>query len=201
MIVKSCATPAVCVLEPVILSRVAVPGVPVAVKVTGEPDSAPEVAVSVLDPAVVPSVQAGDVAMPELSVVTVAGDPGDAKDPPPDATANVTDSPCTGLPAESVTNTEGAVATADPAVADCPSPALTAMVAAGPGPVAVMSAVADVSTPDAKVNVVATESDPVKDRPVKVATPLIADMVVVPVSVPLAAVSVTLAVEVVTLLS
>lgn len=114
VMVRSCATPAVCVLDPVITRRAAAPGTPVAVKVTGEPDNDPEVAVSVFEPAVVPNVHAGDVAMPELFVVTV---PDDANDPPPDATANVTDSPCTGLPAESVTNTDGAVDTADPAVA------------------------------------------------------------------------------------
>jgi len=65
----------------------AVLAVPVAVKVTGEPVSDPDVTVSVFDPAVVPSVHAGEVAMPELFVVA---EPDDAKDPPPEATANVT---------------------------------------------------------------------------------------------------------------
>ena len=78
-----------------ITKRAAVPGSPVAVKVTGDPVRPVEVAVSVFEPAVVPSVQAGDVAMPDASVVTV---PDEASEPPPEATANVTDVPCTGFP-------------------------------------------------------------------------------------------------------
>src|SRR3989442_1497301 len=58
--------------------------------------------------------------------------------PPPDATAKVTATPLTGLPFASCTITEGSTATAVPAVADCPFPALTAVsVAAPPVPVAV----------------------------------------------------------------
>ena len=98
-----------------ITSLLAAPAVPVAVNVTGEPDSEPEVAVRVFAPAVVPSVQAGDVATPEEFVDTT---PDDARDPPPVATANVTDTLGTALPAASLTNTLGAVDTAAPAVAD-----------------------------------------------------------------------------------
>lgn len=94
--------------------RVAAPGSPVAVNVIGDPVKPDEVAVSVFAPAVVPKVHAGDVAMPEALVVTV---PEEASEPPPDATANVTDVPWTALPCASVTSTEGAVVTADPTVA------------------------------------------------------------------------------------
>lgn len=123
---------------------VAAPGLPVAVNVTGDPVSDPDVAVRVFDPAVVPRVQAGDVAMPDESVVTV---PDAASEPPPLPTAKMTDSPCTGLPAESVTNTDGAVATALPAVADWPSPAFAAIVVALPAPT-VIDCVATVKAPD-----------------------------------------------------
>jgi hypothetical protein len=58
-------------------------GKPVAVNVTGEPVMDPDVAVKVFDPAVVPKVQAGEDAMPEESVITVAGEPGAANDPSP----------------------------------------------------------------------------------------------------------------------
>ena len=95
MIVRSCEDPAVWVADPVITKRAAVPGSPVAVKVTGDPVRPDEVAVSVFEPAVVPSVHAGDVAMPDASVVTV---PEGASEPPPDATVNVTDVPWTALP-------------------------------------------------------------------------------------------------------
>jgi hypothetical protein len=77
-------------------AAVAAPAAPVAVNVTGEPESDPDVAVSVFAPAVSPRVHAGDVAMPsESSVVTVVGVP---TEPPPLATANVTDTPATMLP-------------------------------------------------------------------------------------------------------
>src|SRR3989442_1504403 len=58
--------------------------------------------------------------------------------PPQDATAKVTATPLTGLPLASCTITEGSTATAVPAVADCPLPALTAIALAAPAvPVAV----------------------------------------------------------------
>jgi hypothetical protein len=70
------------------------PAVPVAVNVTGLPPSPLEVAVSVLVPAVVPSVQDVTAAMPLPLVVTgVVG----VTVPPPEATANVTETPATGL--------------------------------------------------------------------------------------------------------
>jgi hypothetical protein len=85
------------------------------VNVTGEPVKPADVAVSVFAPAVVPNVHAGDVATPSEFVVTVAGAPND---PPPLATANVTDTPDTTLPFASLTTTLGAVLTAVPTVAD-----------------------------------------------------------------------------------
>jgi hypothetical protein len=113
----------------VIANCVAAPAVPVAVKVTREPLRDPLVAVSVLAPAVVLTVQAGLVAMPALSVVTTPLEP---KVPEPVATAKVTDAPLTALPCASVTFTDGAVATAVPTVALCPVPPFTAIVVAGP---------------------------------------------------------------------
>src|SRR5439155_558597 len=73
---------------------VAVPAVPVAVKVTGLPAKPFEVAVSVLVPAVVPRIHLVAAAMP--SAVVITGWFGLAE-PPPDATANRTFTPATGL--------------------------------------------------------------------------------------------------------
>src|SRR5205823_5190466 len=75
------------------------------------------------------------VAIPLAPVVTgVVG----VTVPPPDPTANVTLTPPTGLPFASRTTTEGAIGTADPAVADWPFPALIAIWLAVPAvPVAV----------------------------------------------------------------
>jgi len=86
----------------------------VAVKVTGLPDRVPDVAVSVLLPAVVPRVQLPTVAIPLTLVVWLAP----VTLPPPVATAKVTLTPATGLFAASRTITDGATATAEPAVAD-----------------------------------------------------------------------------------
>ena len=91
----------------------AAPAVAVAVKVRGEYVNEPDVAVSVLLPAVAPKVQDPRVAIPKLFVVWVAP----VIEPPPVATAKVTLTPLTGLLLESFTITDGAVATADPAVA------------------------------------------------------------------------------------
>ncbi len=49
--------------------------------------------------------------------------------------------------------TDGAVPTADPAVADCPLPAFNAMFTAGPAPEGAKSAeVAEVKEPDSKIS-------------------------------------------------
>jgi hypothetical protein len=92
-------------------SFVAVPGVPVAVKVAGEPVRPALVAVRVFGPAAVPRVQLPTVAMPELLVVVVAP----VREPPPVATAKVTLTPETGALDASSTRTLGAMATAVPA--------------------------------------------------------------------------------------
>src|SRR5438876_405453 len=114
---------------------VAAPAVPVAVKVTGLPVSPVAVAVSEFGPAVGPSVHDVTAAIPLLPVVTgVVG----LTVPPPDAAANVTLTPPTGLPFASRTITEGATGTAVPAVADWSLPALIAIELAAPAvPVAV----------------------------------------------------------------
>src|SRR5436189_203356 len=91
--------------------------VAVALNVAGLPVRLVDVAVSVLAPAVVPSVQLVGEAMPLAFVVALPPD----TDPPPLATAKVTDTPDTGLLFASVTFTDGATATALPAVADCAS--------------------------------------------------------------------------------
>ena len=108
---------------------VAAPAVPVAVIVNGEPVKVPLVAVKVFAPASVPSVQAGLVAMPVLSVVTA---PLEAKEPDPLATAKVTDTPLTALPWASVTFTDGAITTAVATVALWLLPLFTAIVVDAP---------------------------------------------------------------------
>src|SRR5437773_4010301 len=90
----------------------------VAVNVTGV--AVPAVAVSVLAPADVPSVQDVIVASPLASVMSsVAG----LTVPLPDATAKRTGTPAVGLSNWSRTSTAGGVATAVPTVADCVLPA------------------------------------------------------------------------------
>ena len=92
---------------------VALPAVPVAVKVAGLPVNPVNVALSVFVPAVVPSVQLPTVAtplLPELGVAPVT-------DPPPLATANVTVTPATTLAFASVTFPDGATGNDVPAVA------------------------------------------------------------------------------------
>src|SRR5439155_45176 len=109
--------------------ELAAPAVPVAVKVTGLPVSAPDVAVSLLDALPSSSVHDVTAAIPFAPVVTdVVG----VTVPPPDATANVTLTPPTGLPFASRTITEGSTATAVPAVADWPFPAWIAICVAAP---------------------------------------------------------------------
>jgi hypothetical protein len=93
--------------------RVTGPASPVAVKVSGDPVSPDAVAVMVFVPAVLPRVHEPTVAIPEEFELAVSEVP----DPPPLATAKVTDRPDTGFPPESVTSTDGAIDTAEPAVA------------------------------------------------------------------------------------
>src|SRR5205807_576825 len=128
----------------------AAPAVPVAVNVTGLPESEPEVAVRVLLPTVGLSVQLPTVATPLVLVVWV---------PPvivpfPGATANVTVTPVTGFPFASLTITDGGALTAVPAVADWLVGLFAAIVAPAPAvPVAVNVTGLPVSDPDVAVNV------------------------------------------------
>src|SRR5947207_1000366 len=110
-------------------SRVAVPAVPVAVKVTGLPliPDPSALAVSVSGPAVGPSVHDVAAAMPSAPVVVVGG----VTVPLPGATVKFTVTPGTGLPPASFTITEGGGVTTVPAGADVP-PAFRAIVAAAP---------------------------------------------------------------------
>src|SRR5437867_2865971 len=112
------ATPLCAALDGAVVSAsfVAAPAVPSAVKVTGLPvipDPA-AVAVSVFVPNVVLSVQLPTVAIPLPFVVWVPP----VTLPLPGAGANVTVTPCTGLPLPSCTITDGGEATALPASAD-----------------------------------------------------------------------------------
>src|SRR5207248_2988758 len=121
----------------------AAPAVPVAVNVTGLPESVPDVAVSVLDPAVVESVQPPTAAMPLASVACAAP----VTLPLPGPAAKLTDTPATGLLNASVTMTDGAIGTAVPAGADCPLPPWGAMVAAVAGFTAMSAVSVTVTVP------------------------------------------------------
>jgi hypothetical protein len=107
----------------------AAPGVPVTVKVTGLPESVPEVAVSVFVPTAVPSVHAVTAAIPSTPVGTaVVG----LTLPPPAVTAKVTATPDTGFPLASFTTTDGAGLAALPTVPDALGVVFAAIVAAAP---------------------------------------------------------------------
>jgi len=107
------AAPTVAVCDVALLARkfVAVLAVPVAVNVTGLPESPLAAAVRVFAPALEPSVQDVSVAIPEPFVVTVPPLAGDVE-PPPAVTVKVTTVPVTALPFTSRTSTEGATDTA-----------------------------------------------------------------------------------------
>lgn len=131
------------------------PAIPVAVKVTGV--SAPADADSVFAPAVVPSVHDPIVAMPLALVVAEAP----VTLPFPVATANVTVVPAIGLLFESVTFTDGAVVTAAPAIAVCPSPATMLIAPAAPAvPVALNVTGDPANEPDVAVSVLAPALEP-----------------------------------------
>jgi hypothetical protein len=108
------SVPAVAASEVAVFAAIdaAAPAFPVAVKVTVLLDEDPLVTVSVLLPDTLPSVQLPTVAMPLVFVVARAP----VTDPPPDATANVTDTPLSGFPNGSVTITLGGGDTGSPAV-------------------------------------------------------------------------------------
>jgi len=102
--------------------------VPVALNVTGEPESPVEVAVTVFVPAVGPSVKVEEALPSELVVVLVT-----ERDPPPAVTANVTLTPLTGLLLASLTITTKGLDSAVPTVPLWPLPEKKAILAAGPG--------------------------------------------------------------------
>jgi hypothetical protein len=87
--------------------------------------------------------------MPALSVVTVLGEPNE---PPPVATAKVTDTPLTALPCASVTLTDGAVVTAVLTVALWLFPPVTAIVVAVPELTVTVAAFAAVNVVGLEVN-------------------------------------------------
>jgi len=99
-------------------------------KVTGEPFKPAADAVREFAPAPVPSVQLPTAAIPEAFVTAVPP----VIEPPPLATANVTDAPPTGLLYVSAITTLGVIATAVPTVADCELPAFGVTFAATPVP-------------------------------------------------------------------
>src|SRR5882762_3245203 len=177
------AVPAVAVwLLPALSAIVlAVPAAPVAVKVTGLPVSPVAVAVSEFEPAVGPRVQDVTVAIPFVPVVTgVVG----TSVPPPDATANVTATPATGLPLASCTITDGSIGTAVPAVAVWLLPALSAIVLAVPAvPVAVNVTGLPMSPLDVAVSVLVPAVGP-SVHDVTVAIPLAFVVCVDPVTLP-----------------
>src|SRR5713101_4063006 len=108
---------------------VAAPAIPVAVNATGLPARPAAVAVRVFVPAVVAKVHDVTAAIPLAFVGTaVVG----LTVPPPDATVNVTATPATGHPNEFVTRTDGAMATALPALAVWLFPPLMAIWVAAP---------------------------------------------------------------------
>lgn len=109
----------------------AAPIVPVAVKVTGLPVRPVAVAVSVLEPAVEPSVHDVRAAIPSELVATVLPLAGDVV-PPPAVTANVTLTLATALPLASFTITLGGVGKVELADAVWLLPAFTAICVAAP---------------------------------------------------------------------
>ena len=136
-------TPLRAVLEGGVVSTScdAAPAVPVAVNVTGLPDSVPDVAVNVFVPAVGLKVQDVAAATPSAPVATgVVG----VTDPLPGAAVNVTATPATGLPLASLTITAGGECTALPAGASCVTGLFAAIDAAVPALSAIAPDVAGV---------------------------------------------------------
>src|SRR5712692_9429709 len=157
------------------------PATPVAVKDTGLPVRASDVAVNVFGPAAVPSVQDVTAAMPPALVSTaVVG----VTVPPPTVTAKVTATPATGLPLASFTITDGGMSTAVTTVAVWLLPALTAIWVAVPAVTVTVPDVTGVSDVAAKLSVRAP-TRPVMARSVNTAVPLaVVVTVAVPPSVP-----------------
>src|SRR6266550_4704146 len=157
-------TVAACVSPAWIVSCVAAPAMAVAVNVTGV--AVPAVAVSVLAPADVPSVQDVIVAIPLASVMTAVG----LTVPLPDATAKRTGTPAVGLSNWSRTSTAGGVATAVPTVPECVGPAWIVSCVATPA-VAVAVNVTGLTVPVEALSVLAPAVVP-RVQDVAVAIPL-----------------------------
>ncbi len=129
----------------------AAPAVPVAVNVTGLPESDPDAAVSVFGPTVGLNVHEVRAAIPSDPVLTgVVG----VTVPLPAAGVNVTATAATGFPFASFTITDGGEVTAVPAVADWLVGLFAAIVAAAPAvPVAVKVTGLPDKVPELAVNV------------------------------------------------
>jgi hypothetical protein len=141
---------------------VGAPTPPVAENVTGLPVSPFTAAVSVLAPAVVPSVQLVSVATPLAFVTTVAGLAGLVVPAPP-VTVNTMLTPITGVPVASVTFTLGGAATTVPAVADCVTTEFAAIVVGAPATVVTVAPPVMVSL---VARMIAVPSDTAVTRPV-----------------------------------
>ena len=158
---------------------VAAPAAPVAVIVSGEFVSPALVAMTVLLPATVPSVQLPSVAIPlafDTALTPVI-------EPPPVPTEKVTGTPATGLPFASRMITLGGVATAAPAVPVVLPPLSAICVAAFVRPVAAIVSGEPPNVPLVAVIVLAPTSAPSVQDPT-VAMPLAFVTCVAPVIVP-----------------
>jgi hypothetical protein len=178
-------TVAVWLLPALRASVVALPAVPVAVKVTGLPLRLPDVAVRVFAPAAVASFHEPTLAMPLASVLAVVAVAL------PVRAANVTVTPATGLPNVSATRTDGAVATFVFTVAFWPSPVEAAIPAAAAA-VPVAWNVTFARPVVAAVSVFAPAAVASVQEPTA-AMPLALVVAVVPVAEPVTALKVTVA--------
>src|SRR3989449_2707997 len=141
-------------------------------------------AVSVLEPGLVPSVQLPTVAMPSLPVVVV----GPVTPPPPVATAKVTWTPGTGMPLPSLRRTAGAKLTGYPTRPVWPSPDCATTDAGGPGVATVARNLAGFPVMPEPVTVayrVSAPGLPSTVHPPTVATPVAVVCTVPPVTLPL----------------
>ncbi len=150
----------------------------VAVKVTGDPASAPLVAVTVLAPVVAPSVSVAR-ARPLASVAVVVPDSA----PPPAVTAHTTGAPETAFPNASVTFTTSFWGNAVFTAPVCAPPLSAAIAVAAAGAMLNVALVAAVS-PALVADSVYPAPALLIDSPENVATPATAPTVVVPDSVP-----------------
>src|SRR5205823_1138608 len=168
----------------------AAPAVPVAVKVTGLPESDPDAAVSVFGPAVGLSVQEVRAAIPSVPVLTaVVG----VTVPLPAAGVNVTATPSTGFPFASFTITDGGALTTVPAQADSLVGLFAAIVAAAPAvPVDVNVTGLPLKPVDVAARVFAPAAVLIHDAlPVSPSLPVLTALVPVTVPLPAATANVT----------